>query len=264
MPSVLTARARRCMGFVVMLPLAVLCLPRLAIAQGPPQKFENLKYFPKDIPRDSLLEHMRGFTIALGVRCQFCHVADTTASNGPGPRERLIFKLDDKPTKRKARFMLRMVDSLNNVVLASLPDRSNPPVMIQCVTCHRGSPYPQTLETVLDDAITHYGVDSAVTRYKTLREDMVSGRYDFSETSLSEVARKLAERGKTTDAIALYQLNQQYNPNSANIDFALAELYRASGNRDQAITEYRMVLQKRPNDRRALQRLKEMGVGTSH
>lgn len=263
MPSVI-ARAHRRTHLAVLLLIGVLCVPSVALSQGPPRKFENLKYFPKDIPRDSLIEHMRGFTIALGVRCQFCHVADTTASNGPGPRERLIFKLDDKPTKRKARFMLRMVDSLNNVVLASLPDRSNPPVMIQCITCHRGSPYPQTLETVLDDAIAHYGIDSAVSRYKTLREDMVSGRYDFSETSLSEVARKLGERGKTAEAIALLQLNQQYYPNSANIDFALAELHRARGERDQAITEYRMVLQKRPNDRRAAQRLKELGVGSSN
>jgi len=244
--------------------LAAASVPHIVLAQGQPRKFENLKYFPKDIPRDSLLNHMRGFTLALGVRCQFCHVTDTTASNGPGPRERLVFKLDDKPTKRKARFMLRMVDSLNNVVLASLPDRSNPPVMIECVTCHRGSPYPQTLATVLTDAITHYGVDSAVSRYKTLREDMVSGRYDFSETSLSEIARTLGEQGKTADAIALLQLNQQYYPNSANIDFALGELHRQRGERDQAIAEYRTVLTKRPNDRRAMQRLKEMGVGASN
>jgi len=34
--------------------------------QQPP---ENLKFFPKDIPRDSLLGIMRGFTYALGVNC---------------------------------------------------------------------------------------------------------------------------------------------------------------------------------------------------
>jgi hypothetical protein len=256
------ARASRYLGSAALLLAAA--APRAALAQGP-QKFENLKYFPKDIPRDSLLEHMRGFTLALGVRCTFCHVADTTAP-GPGGRERLIFKLDDKAPKRTARFMLRMVDSLNSVVLASLPDRHDPPVKIQCVTCHRGSPYPQTLETVLTDAVDHYGVDSAVTRYKTLREDMVSGRYDFSEVSLNEIARKIGERGKTADAIALLELNQQYYPNSANIDFELAELHRQRGERDQAIAEYRVVLTKRPGDRRAIARLKEMGVtaGTSN
>ncbi|HEX5435954.1 MAG TPA: c-type cytochrome [Gemmatimonadaceae bacterium] len=259
-----TRRAHRCTGLVVFLLATILiAAPRPAAAQGQPRKFENLKYFPKDIPRDSLLSHMHGFTRALGVRCQFCHVEDTTA-RAQGGRERLIFKLDDKPTKRKARFMLRMVDSLNNVVLAKLPDRSNPPVMIQCVTCHRGSPYPQTLATVLTEADHKYGVDSAVARYKMLREDMVSGRYDFSEASLTEIAETLGAQGKTADAIALLQLNQQYNPNSANIDFAMAELYRQSGNEDRAIAEYRMVLQKRPNDRRAMQRLRQLGAGTEH
>jgi tetratricopeptide (TPR) repeat protein len=255
-----TPRTARCLGLAILL-LAILAMPRAAFAQGRQRGFENLKYFPKDIPRDSLLDHMHGFTLALGVRCQYCHAEDTTAStNG---RRRLAFPLDSKPAKRKARFMLRMVDSLNNVVLANLPDRRNPPVMIQCVTCHRGSPYPQTLETVLTSAITQYGVDSAVSRYRTLREDMVSGRYDFSETSLTEIARKVGERGQAADAIALLKLNQQYNPNSANIDFELAELYRGAGERDQAIAEYRIVLEKRPNDRRAMQRLRELGVGTS-
>src|SRR6476469_2166381 len=41
---------------------------------GPPEKFENLKVFSKDIPRDSLLGIMRGFTGALGVNCTYCHV----------------------------------------------------------------------------------------------------------------------------------------------------------------------------------------------
>ena len=38
-----------------------------------PEKFENLQYFPKDIPRDSLVQTMRGFSFALGVRCHYCH-----------------------------------------------------------------------------------------------------------------------------------------------------------------------------------------------
>jgi len=102
-----------------------------------------------------------------------------------------------------------------------------------------------------------------------LAEELAAGSFrTHVDTWLSGVdpafSRKLGERGKTADAIALYKLNQQYYPSSASIDFALAELYRTTGDRDQAITEYRIVLQKRPNDRRATQRLKELGVGTSH
>src|SRR5688572_29248204 len=73
-----------------------------------PEKFENLQYFPKDIARDSLVQTMRGFSFALGVRCQYCHAGgDGVSFQG------VNFASDDKPTKRNARFMLRMVDSLN-------------------------------------------------------------------------------------------------------------------------------------------------------
>jgi hypothetical protein len=42
-----------------------------ALAQGrfPPDSFTNLKVLPRDIPRDTLVNMMAGFTRALGVRC---------------------------------------------------------------------------------------------------------------------------------------------------------------------------------------------------
>lgn len=240
----------------LLLAIPFLLAPQLVAAQG--QRPENLKYFPQDISRDSLIEHMHGFESALGVGCNFCHMAEAPAQ--PGGRERLNFPSDAKPQKRTARFMLRMTDSLNQVVLASLPDRQNPPVVIQCVTCHRGSPYPQTLQTVLTAAVNDFGADSAVARYERLREDMVSGRYDFSEASLTATAQALGQHGKVADAITLLELNQKYYPNSANIDFAIGDLYLQSGDRDKAIVRYRTVLQKRPNDRRAAQRLRQLGA----
>jgi hypothetical protein len=45
---------------------------------------------------------------------------------------------------------------------------------------------------VLTEAVEKYGADSAVARYERLRQDMASGRYDFSETSLNEAARSIA------------------------------------------------------------------------
>ena len=43
--------------------------------------------------------------------------------------------------------MLAMVDTLNRVTLAKVPKRHES-VHITCVTCHRGSPLPGTIETV--------------------------------------------------------------------------------------------------------------------
>ena len=40
-----------------------------------PDKFENLQVLPKDIPKDQLVQTMRSFANALGVRCVHCHAA---------------------------------------------------------------------------------------------------------------------------------------------------------------------------------------------
>jgi len=236
--------------------LLVCALAGTAGAQGGQQQpYENLKYFPKDIPRDSLMGIMQAFGYALGVNCQYCHIQEPQ----PNGRPRLRPGPDDKREKRTARFMLHMVDTLNRVTLAALQERSQPAVQINCVTCHRGSPIPGTIETVLVDAVDQFGPDSAIARYRRLRENMISGRFDFSEIPVSRVARSLAGRGKADAAIALLTMNQEFNPNSADIDFLLGDIYEKRGDKDKAITHFQAVLTKRPNDPRARQRLTALG-----
>ncbi|HET7584213.1 MAG TPA: c-type cytochrome [Gemmatimonadaceae bacterium] len=243
-------------AFVVM---AALAAP--ARAQEP-EAPKNLKVLPKDLTRDSVVQIMRGFAAGLGVRCEFCHAEDTTARQaGPGGRVRLDFASDAKETKRKARVMLRMVDSINSVFLASLPARHDPPVTVTCITCHRGSELPRTLPAVLAETIDRAGVDSAIAQYRALRADMVSGRYDFSEISLDELAQSLARSGKPDDAIRMLQLNQEFSPNSANIDVLMGAIYQQQGNRDKAIAEYRAALTKQPNNRAAQARLRQLEGG---
>lgn len=222
---------------------------------GQQQPYENLKYFSKDIPRDSLLGIMQSFGYALGVNCQYCHVQEQQA----GGRPRLRPGPDDKREKRTARYMLGMVDTLNRVTLAALPERHQPAVRVNCVTCHRGSPIPGTIETVITEAVDQFGPDSAIARYRRLRENMVGGRFDFSEVPVNAVARSLAGRGKTDAAIALLMMNQEFNPNSADIDFQLGDIYEKRGEKEQATRHYQAVLTKRPNDPRARQRLTNLG-----
>src|SRR5690349_24652759 len=190
----------RRMSFRV-LPGAIWALAVCAAASARaqiPDTFENLQYFPKDIARDSLIQRMRGFSFALGVRCQHCHAGGDGISFA-GVR----FASDEKPAKRNARFMLRMVDSLNAHAFEALPERSNPPVRVECVTCHRGSSPPTTLAATLRATLDTKGVDSAVAQYRDLRKDMESGRFDLGEWSMNEFARSLSEQGKKTDAIAM-------------------------------------------------------------
>ena len=233
---------------------------RAQVPGGPPERFENLKVFPKDIPRDSLLGIMRGFTGALGVNCTYCHVTEPAPAGAPGPRERLRPASDDKQTKTTARFMIRMADSLNRVVLAALPERHSPTITVSCATCHHGSPLPQTTQAMMAEAIEKGGLDSAMTRYRRLRADMVNGRYDFREGPINEVATMLAAHGRAPDAIRLLEMNQEFFPNSADVDVTMAEVYLKAGDRDKAVTRFRAALVKRPNDPRVTRRLQELGV----
>ena len=40
-----------------------------------PDEFSNVQILPKDIPKQQMVEIMRNFSMSLGVRCEFCHVA---------------------------------------------------------------------------------------------------------------------------------------------------------------------------------------------
>ena len=235
---------------------AVVAVPASARAQGGGQQqpYENLKYFSKDTPRDSLFTIMRGFTYALGVNCVYCHVEEMQ----PNGRARMRPGLDDKVEKQKARFMLAMTDTLNRVTLAALPSRHEG-VQVNCVTCHRGSPIPGTIETVLTDALDKFGTDSAMARYRKLRETMASGRFDFSEVPVTAVARSQFDKGKQDAAVALLLMNQEFNPTSADIDFQLGDMYEKRGDKAKAIASFEAVLKKRPNDMRARQRLTQLG-----
>jgi tetratricopeptide (TPR) repeat protein len=218
-----------------------------------PEKFENLQHFPKDIAQQALIQRMREFSFALNVRCQYCHAGgDGVSFDG------VDFKSDEKIAKQKARYMLRMVDKLNSEMLAAVPGRTDPPAKMDCVHCHRGSPIPRTLGSELMVAIEKGGPQAAVARYRELRENMASGRFDFTEWSMNELARALAERGNTEAALAMLELNGEYYPKSPAIDYHMGELHRRRGEIEKAIARYRLSLQKDPGNTRVRQALEQL------
>ncbi|HYJ78617.1 MAG TPA: c-type cytochrome [Longimicrobiaceae bacterium] len=238
---------------LLVLTVGVALAARAPLRAQVPERFENLKVLPTDIPRDSLIQIMRGFALSLGVRCQYCHVQGQPAADG---RETMDFESDEKPEKEKARFMMRMVRDLNTTVLPHVPHRRRPQVTMGCVTCHRGLPVPTTLDRVLEVALDSGGAPAAVARYRQLREQTLEqGRYDFSETTVNELSRRLAARGRTAEAVALMEMNAELHPNSAAIDFQLGELHRARGETDRAIARYRMALEKDPRNQNARRQL---------
>jgi hypothetical protein len=101
-----------------------------------PDKFTNLKELPKDIEKRALVDQMKGYTRALGVRCIHCHVGtgdDLSTYN---------FSADDKEEKRIARRMIAMVREINEDYVAKLESRTPEQPRVSCWTCHRGEKLP--------------------------------------------------------------------------------------------------------------------------
>src|SRR4029077_6511650 len=249
------SRRRHTMRYHVATIAAALALSTSAAArQEVPWKGKNLQFFPADIQRDALTQRMREFSYALGVRCQYCH------SGGDGISfEGVDFASDAKPAKMKARAMLRMTDQVNRTLLPQVPSRAEPRVQVDCATCHRGLPLPKTLQTTLFEMVKQDGAAAAVARYRELRtKETLSGRYSFDEWEINELARRLAEDHDTAAAIAILEMNGEYYPKSASIDFQLGELHLARGEKALAVACYHRTLEKAPEHSRAKQRLAEI------
>jgi tetratricopeptide (TPR) repeat protein len=196
---------------------------------------------------------MRGFSFALGVRCEFCHVGEHDAPNG-----REDFAADQKPEKVTARAMLVMTKRLNEELLAKIPNRGTPPVEVTCVTCHHGQPKPQTLSGRLHAAMAAAGVDSAIAEVRHLHDNAEYGWFDLSEWGISEAAREFSTEGKNDEALALLHLNAEYNPQSTAIPAMMAEVQVARGDRAAAIEILHKLLAADPENRRAKRMLEQL------
>ena len=163
-----------------------------------PEKGENLKVLPEDIGPDELSTIMRGFTRALGVRCEHCH--DDTNGNR---LSEIDFPADTKETKEIARIMLKMVRRINDDELSELDEDRPERVQVTCVTCHRGVALPRMLGDVLAEVNAEEGTEAAIAKYRELREQYYGGfSYDFGERSLLRLAERLLKQDKPDDAVA--------------------------------------------------------------
>ena len=114
---------------IVTLFLIALSLPFTVISSSQTQEkpaevaFKNIQVL-KGMPESQLLPVMHLMRTALGVRCDFCHIA----VNGK-------YQLDDKPPKQTARKMIQMTLDINKANFNGDTD-------VTCNTCHRGSTRP--------------------------------------------------------------------------------------------------------------------------
>ena len=227
---------------------------RVAAQEEDDDSPKNLQFFPEDMTRAEVVQRMREFSFALGVRCQYCHVGGDGVSF-----EGVVFESDDDPDKRKARFMLRMVETINNSMLPLMADRDDPGYQLSCKSCHRGRPKPILLTELLRRTLDEQGPDSAVARYRTLREAAgLRGMFDFGEWETNTLGERLTAEGRYDDAIAIYELNAEFYPDSPSIAMSLGGLYERVEDTDAAIRFYERALELSPGNRTAQTRLEAL------
>lgn len=238
---------------VVAVTVAVATAPAHVSAQFPPDSLTNLRVLPEDIAFRDLMDTMRGFTRALGVRCSHCHVGQEGQ-----PLAGYDFASDEVPLKGKAREMLRMVRAINAEHLAGLRERSDPPVAVECFTCHRGTRLPRTLQAELRLAYDAGGVDDLVDRYHELRAEYHGrGAYDFGPAPLADVGTELVATDPDA-AVTVLRLNAELFPDSWQTHFNVGAALGAVGDTVGAIAAYTRSLELNPRNRTARQRLEEL------
>jgi photosynthetic reaction center cytochrome c subunit len=105
-----------------------------ALAQSPEGKtaeemYKNITAL-KGAPGDQLLPAMQFMASALGVNCEFCHVAGKMDA-------------DDNGAKKTAREMIAMQNEINKTAFHGQRQ-------VTCMTCHRGSARPVSVPAVLE------------------------------------------------------------------------------------------------------------------
>ncbi len=248
-----TTPHRRRVAIALISAISLAAAPARTRAQ-PAQKPKNLKVLPADLTRDSVVKLMR-FVVAsgLGVSCSYCHGAPNV------PFDSIDFSSDERPTKRTAREMMRMVARINGELLPAIPNRGTPAIEVQCITCHRGSPRPLMLEDTVGTVLALFGPDSAVATFDRLKQ-RYTGRfaYDFSQRSLNTLAARLIEQNKLPEARRMLELNIREHPEAWDPVNTLAQVLESLGEKDLAIAQYRRVLELFPTYAPAKRRLEAL------
>jgi tetratricopeptide (TPR) repeat protein len=182
-------------------------------------------------PPADLSATMQTIAAALGVGCGHCHAAE----RGSGQPE---------PKKDIARAMMAMTRDINSKIQAASPGATT----VECVTCHRGVAIPRQLSAIVSQTMKDKGVDAAMAQYRELRKQYYGGQaYDFGEGTLLAIAQRISN-SKPDDAIALLQLNLEFNPRSAGTYAAIAFAYTRKLDDDSAIVNLEKALEIEPEN----------------
>jgi CubicO group peptidase (beta-lactamase class C family) len=113
------------------------------------------------------------------------------------------------------------------------------------------SPARTLIKAVLDE-----GAEKAIADYRKKRDESAENR--LGESQMNSLGYDLLRIKKYNEAIAVFRLNAEDFPQSANVWDSLAEGYELSGDRESAVKYYKKVLEIDPNNKNALEKIKQL------
>lgn len=117
----------------------------------------------------------------------------------------------------------------------------------------------QPIADVLYEIVEAEGLEAAVARYRTLKEETPE-TYDLGESQLNTLGYAYLNRGEVETAIRIFQLNVEAFPEAWNPYDSLGEAYLEAGNRERAAANYRKALALNPGSQSARAALERLGV----
>jgi tetratricopeptide (TPR) repeat protein len=217
---------------------------------------QNLQALPKDISPAELRSTMRSFALSTGSRCSACHVYEDEANF-----ETYDFTADDKQKKQTARQMIRMVADINSRIQDIQGKPEADLVSVTCATCHRDQDKPRMLPDVIEHTYKDDSLEAAMDQYRELRDQYYGGYvFDFSPRSLEELSERLAAVSDYPAALALLDLNLEFNPEYARGYAMKADVQMRAGDKAAARESLLKAIEIAPDDqwyKMMLQRMDE-------
>ena len=114
-----------------------------------------------------------------------------------------------------------------------------------------------SLSKILYNKMKSEGIDETISYFNDLKESHPD-TYDFNERSLNRFGYQLLGSNHIDEAIAIFILNTEEFPESANVYDSLGEAYATKGEKELAIQNYAKSLQLNPGNTGAIEALKNL------
>jgi predicted alpha/beta superfamily hydrolase len=109
----------------------------------------------------------------------------------------------------------------------------------------------------IEQTINKDGLEAGLEKYRDIKSDPENNLY-FEESEFNAMGYRLMGSGRMEEAIAVFKLNVELNPESWNVYDSLAEAYMNSGDAENAIKNYKKSLQLNPENTNAKEMLKKL------